>query len=116
MSPATAPPETTVPTETTTSAAGSPATGSRWGKIALAVVALVIAIVLLRQIGPLAQPYVVGFTTWIQGLGVWAPVAFIVGYAVFTVAMIPGSILTMAGGALFGLAWGTLYVTIGSGG
>lgn len=92
----------------------SPTAGSPWGKIALAVVALIVAILLLRQIGPLAQPYVVGFTAWIQGLGVWAPVAFIVGYAVFTVAMIPGSILTMTGGALFGLGWGTLYVTIGA--
>lgn len=84
------------------------------GKIVLGIVALVVVILLLRQLGPLAKPYVVSFTGWIQGLGVWAPVAFIAGYALFTVAMIPGSILTMAGGALFGLAYGTLYVTIGA--
>lgn len=92
--------------------AGAPAKGSRWGKIALGVVALVVVILLIRQLGPLAQPHVVRFTTWIDGLGVWAPVAFIAGYTVFTVAMIPGSILTMAGGALFGLAWGTVYVAL----
>ncbi len=40
--------------------------------------------------------------TWIAGLGVWAPVGVVVLYAVATVAMVPGSIFDLAGGALFG--------------
>jgi len=46
------------------------------------------------------------------------PVVFIAGYALAAVAFVPGSILTLAAGAIFGLGWGTLYVyiaaTIGS--
>jgi uncharacterized membrane protein YdjX (TVP38/TMEM64 family) len=34
-------------------------------------------------------------------------VAFVVGYAIATVAFVPGSLLTLAAGALFGLAGGT---------
>ncbi len=38
----------------------------------------------------------------------WAPVLFVVIYAVATALAIPGTILTLAGGALFGVGWGTL--------
>ena len=104
MSEASQPPPSTQP----------PAKGSRQAKIIAVIVAVVGVVILLRRLGPLAQPYLIDFTEWIQGLGWWAPVAFIVGYALFTVAMIPGSLLTMMGGVLFGLGYGTLYVTIGA--
>lgn len=81
-------------------------------KVLAGVLVLAGIVALIRQVGPAAAPYVTQFTTWIDGLGVWAPVAFIVGYAVFAIALIPGSVLTMAGGALFGLGFGTLYVAI----
>lgn len=78
------------------------------------VLLVVGVVVLLRIAGPQLKEAVVHFTQWVEGLGLWAPVAFIVGYAVFTVGLIPGSILTMAGGALFGLFYGTVYVTVGA--
>ena len=40
--------------------------------------------------------------------------AFVAAYAVAAVALIPGSVLTLAGGALFGLLRGTLYVFAGA--
>ena len=46
------------------------------------------------------------FAAWTQGFGPWAPLVFAGGYAVATVAMVPGSILTLAAGALFGLSRG----------
>ena len=39
----------------------------------------------------------------------WAPVIFVAVYAAATALAVPGTVLTLAGGALFGFAWGTLY-------
>ncbi|MDX1493627.1 MAG: VTT domain-containing protein [Longimicrobiales bacterium] len=41
-----------------------------------------------------------------------APVLYMILYASATALAIPGSILTLAGGALFGVVWGTVYTTI----
>jgi uncharacterized membrane protein YdjX (TVP38/TMEM64 family) len=60
-------------------------------------------------IGPLQQ-----FAAWVQGLGIWGPVVFVLGYAVATVAFAPGSVLTLAAGALFGLVSGTIYTLAGA--
>ncbi|MEX0655130.1 MAG: TVP38/TMEM64 family protein [Phycisphaeraceae bacterium] len=51
---------------------------------------------------------------WLAAAGIWGPVAFILLYILFTVLMLPGSILTILAGALFGLLWGTVAVSIGS--
>ena len=47
------------------------------------------------------------FAAWVEGLGPAGVVAFILGYAIATVALVPGSLLTLAAGALFGLVGGT---------
>jgi uncharacterized membrane protein YdjX (TVP38/TMEM64 family) len=46
--------------------------------------------------------------TYVASLGVWAPIGFVVLYGLATVAMVPGSIFDLAGGALFGPYLGTL--------
>ena len=50
----------------------------------------------------------------VERLGTLAPVAFIAVYIVATVAFVPGSLLTLAAGALFGLVRGTAYVLVGA--
>ncbi len=50
----------------------------------------------------------------VQRGGGWAPALFMLCYALATVLMVPGSLLTLAGGALFGPWWGTLYNLIGA--
>jgi uncharacterized membrane protein YdjX (TVP38/TMEM64 family) len=45
----------------------------------------------------------------LQRFGRWAPILFVVLYALATVLFVPGSVLTVAGGALFGPVWGTLW-------
>ena len=52
------------------------------------------------------------FITRLAGLGAWAPLAFVLGYILATVALVPGSILTLAAGALFGLWKGALLAFI----
>lgn len=51
---------------------------------------------------------------WIQNLGWEGAIAFILLYIITTVALIPGSILTLGAGVLFGLFWGSVYVLIGA--
>lgn len=46
---------------------------------------------------------------WIDNAGVAGPLLFMLIYAVGTVFFLPGSVLTLAGGALFGPYWGTFY-------
>ena len=45
---------------------------------------------------------------WLRG-NPWAPVIFVGIYATATALAVPGTILTLAGGAVFGFYWGTLY-------
>ena len=84
------------------------------GRVLFGIVAVVALIALGRQLGG----YLPAFAQWIDGLGVWGPVLFMLGYAAATVAFVPGSVLTLGAGAIFGLASGLVYVfaaaTLGS--
>lgn len=75
---------------------------------------IVVVVALLIWLGREGGAYIPRFSEWVHRLGPWGPVAFILGYAVATVAFIPGSLLTLAAGAIFGLLGGTLYVFIGA--
>jgi uncharacterized membrane protein YdjX (TVP38/TMEM64 family) len=46
---------------------------------------------------------------WVEGAGAAGPVVFVVIYAAATVLFLPGAVITLAGGALFGPVWGTLW-------
>jgi uncharacterized membrane protein YdjX (TVP38/TMEM64 family) len=58
------------------------------------------------------------FAAWVQGLGPSGMAAYVAGYAVATVALVPGSLLTIAAGVIFGLVRGTalafLAATLGA--
>ncbi len=79
-----------------------------WGKIGLGLVAVVALLALGRQAGG----YLPQFAAWVDSLGAWGPIAFILGYAAAVVAFVPGSVLTLAAGAIFGLAEGVAYVFV----
>jgi uncharacterized membrane protein YdjX (TVP38/TMEM64 family) len=49
---------------------------------------------------------------WVAQLGPWGPVIFIVLYVLATVLFVPGSVLTLGAGAIFGVFWGSVYVSI----
>lgn len=51
---------------------------------------------------------------WLAGAGIVAPLLFIGIYAISTVLLMPGSVLTIAGGVLFGPIWGTFYNLTGA--
>ncbi len=75
---------------------------------------LALPIVLGVGVGQLASPYLPAFSTWVHGLGALAPVAFVAAYIVVTICMLPAFVLTMAGGAVFGVLEGSVLVFIGS--
>ncbi len=82
--------------------------------IGIAVAAVVLLVLVGRQGGEFLRQNLGAFKAWVDGLGFWGPAAFVLVYIVATVAFIPGSWLTIAAGAIFGLARGTLFVFFGS--
>lgn len=79
-------------------------------KLALGLAALLAMIWLGREAGG----YVPRFAEWVDGLGPLGPVAFVAGYALAVVAFVPGSLLTLAAGAIFGVLEGTALVLVGA--
>ncbi len=80
-------------------------------RIALVLAGIAILAV-LTILGRHAGAAIPRFAAWVETLGVWGPVAFVAGYALATVAFVPGSLLTLAAGAIFGLVKGTLLVFV----
>ncbi|MFQ5352895.1 MAG: TVP38/TMEM64 family protein, partial [Candidatus Binatia bacterium] len=54
------------------------------------------------------------FVHWVEQQGSWAGLVFIGGYALAAVAFVPGSLMTLAAGAVFGLLRGTALVFVGA--
>jgi uncharacterized membrane protein YdjX (TVP38/TMEM64 family) len=54
------------------------------------------------------------FITWVQGVGPIGYVAYVIAYAVCCVFLIPASALTLAAGAIFGFAAGSVVVIVGA--
>jgi uncharacterized membrane protein YdjX (TVP38/TMEM64 family) len=50
----------------------------------------------------------------LEAAGFWAPLTFMMVYAVGICLFVPGSLLTALGAAIFGAYWGFLYVWVGA--
>jgi uncharacterized membrane protein YdjX (TVP38/TMEM64 family) len=74
---------------------------------ALAVVALIVVLIVL---GRRAAALLPALTEAVSRLGAWGPVLYVVVYVIGAVLLIPGSVLTLAAGVLFGLVKGTALV------
>ena len=60
------------------------------------------------------KDYFVHGLAWVAGLGAWAPVFAVVFYIVACMLFLPGSVLTLGAGFLFGVVKGVIVVSIGS--
>ncbi|MDD2901138.1 MAG: FAD-containing oxidoreductase [Syntrophales bacterium] len=85
--------------------AAAPKRGGWWRPVLLlaVIITLLVAARLLGlgdKLGALRE--------WIRSLGAWGPLVFMLLYIAATVAAIPGSAMTVAGGALFGSFWGVI--------
>lgn len=82
---------------------------AQWVAVAVGVVCIV---VIFRALP--TKELLSGLQDWIVSLGVWGPVVLTLTYIVATVLMVPGTILTLVAGALYGLTVGTVVVSIGA--
>jgi uncharacterized membrane protein YdjX (TVP38/TMEM64 family) len=90
--------------------APSQASGVFRPKILLIAIAAIAILYGAHRVG--AGPWLANALDWIRGLGPLAPVAFIAIYIVACVAFVPGSILTIGAGVIFGVVRGSIYVSI----
>lgn len=83
-------------------------TGGWWRPLAFLVL-LITVIVSARTLG--VGERLGDLRDWIRGLGAWGPVVFVPLYAVAVAAALPGSVLTVMAGTLFGSGLGVVVVS-----
>jgi uncharacterized membrane protein YdjX (TVP38/TMEM64 family) len=77
------------------------------------VLGAMLALVVLGRVLPVAA-WFESLNAWVRGQGWWAPFVFGAVYVAATVLFLPGSVLTLAAGAIFGVVRGTIIVSIAS--
>ena len=85
----------------------------RFSKLALSILGLAVVAALLAG-GREAAGRVPQFAAWVRSLGFWGPAAFVAAYGLAAVLLFPAVLLTLAGGALWGVGLGTVYVMLGA--
>ncbi|AFY93902.1 TVP38/TMEM64 family protein [Chamaesiphon minutus] len=70
------------------------------------IITTVIGIVLL---GGIDRPQL---QLWLQKMGIWAPILYILVYSIATICILPSTPLNLTGGAIFGSVWGTVWTSI----
>jgi len=88
------------------------ARGGNWFK-PLALGVGVVGLILLWSILPIAE-WIRDLLAWVDGLGTVGPLVLGVAYVLACVLFIPGWILTLGAGALFGVVIGAITVSISS--
>lgn len=76
-------------------------------------VLIVMSLLLILRRLPVA-PVLEVLQDWIAGLGIWGPLVFGLFYVIISLLLLPAWAMTLAAGALFGLALGTLLVSLAS--
>ena len=84
---------------------------SGWWKLVVLGLALVTVVIILRFTNAAQYVTLANIQRLREDSGAWAPITFVVLYSVGTVIAFPGSLMSLAGGLLFGtLIGGTLIV------
>ncbi|MFA4902158.1 MAG: TVP38/TMEM64 family protein [Desulfobaccales bacterium] len=81
-------------------------------KAMLLLIFIVAAVVLVRYTGVRELLTVEKLGAQLAAAGLWAPLAFILVYAVGVCLFIPGTLLTTLGAAIYGPYWGFVYVWV----
>jgi uncharacterized membrane protein YdjX (TVP38/TMEM64 family) len=81
-------------------------------KAALLLMFIVAAVLIVRLTGVKELLTVEKLGALLDAAGIWAPLVFILVYAVGVCLFIPGTLLTALGAAIFGPYWGFLYIWV----
>lgn len=96
---------------------GRPGRRGRWWRLAAGLAVVAVGVVAAWRLGAfelLTLDSLDLLRAWFDGLGWWAPVAFVLLWVVACVFFLPGLAMTIAGGLIFGAVWGTVWTTIGA--
>lgn len=85
---------------------------SFWYRLSIGALGIMALFFAFKEL-PLAD-WIGDLLAWIQTLGPAAPVILVVVYVIACILLIPGSLITLGAGFLFGLFNGYIVVTIGS--
>jgi uncharacterized membrane protein YdjX (TVP38/TMEM64 family) len=77
--------------------------------LGMVLIAIVAAVLFLP-----VKDWLIRALEWTEGLGFWAPVFVAAFYIIACVLFLPGSVLTLGAGVLFGVIKGSIVVSIGS--
>jgi uncharacterized membrane protein YdjX (TVP38/TMEM64 family) len=89
----------------------SKAAGSKI-KVSLVIAAVILLLAAARYFH--VQELLRNALEWVGGLGAWGPLIFIAIYILACVLFLPGSVLTLGAGVLFGVIKGSIIVSISS--
>jgi uncharacterized membrane protein YdjX (TVP38/TMEM64 family) len=98
-------PETSVISPTRSPAQTPKPAGTPVGRLVLTLLALAALGLAARSLGGRIPEFV----AFVNGLGVWGPAVFMLAYALGVLLFVPGSALTLAAGALFGIGRGLVF-------
>lgn len=80
-------------------------------RVVLAVAGGAVLLMVAHHVLP-AERWLAEFQRWVEGLGLWAPLVYGVVYVGAALLLVPGSVLTLGAGLIFGVAQGTLVVVL----
>jgi uncharacterized membrane protein YdjX (TVP38/TMEM64 family) len=82
---------------------------------AVAFALFIITALILVRVTPVKQLLTADrLGSLLHDAGLWAPLAYVILYAVGVCLFVPGTVLTVLGAAIFGAYWGFLYVWFGA--
>lgn len=88
-----------------------------WLKLVLGAALVVVGVVAAWLLGAfefISLENIERLDAWFDGLGLWAPAAFVLLWIAASVFFLPGLPMTIAGALVFGAVWGTVWTTVGA--
>ena len=78
----------------------------------LRLAAAVLIVIGIAFLGQATATHLRTIEGWILGLGIWGVLAYVGVFLVLTAVFVPDTLLALVAGAVFGMAWGVLIVSV----